>query len=112
MDFAGLEIPSEMQGMSIKPLLEERETNWRDAIYYHYYEYPGAHSVKRHYGIRTDRYKLIHFYDDIDAWEFFDLQNDPDEMHNLYGQPAQEGIIEQMRVRLGDLRKGYAVPET
>ena len=63
--------------------------DWRDAIYYHYYEYPAEHNVRRHYGIRTDRYKLMHFYGhDVNTWELFDLQNDPHEMHNLYGQPG------------------------
>ena len=110
MDLAGLNIPEDMQGRSLKPLLDGQVIDWREAIYYHYYEYPGAHSVKRHYGVRTDRYKLIHFYDDIDEWEFFDLQNDPDEMQNLYGQPLQEGIIEQMKARLQTLRMRYQVP--
>ena len=109
MDLAGLEIPTEMQGKSLVPLVKETTTAWRDGIYYHYYEYPGAHSVKRHYGIRTDRYKLIHFYNDIDTWEFFDLQTDPEEMNNLYGQAEYGGLIEDMKGRLGELRSEYQV---
>lgn len=109
MDLAGLEIPSEMQGKSLLPLVKKTDTTWRDAIYYHYYEYPGAHSVKRHYGVRTDRYKLIHFYRDIDTWEFFDLQTDPEEMHNLYGQAEYADLIEEMKIRLEELRAEYQV---
>jgi len=63
-----------MQGASMRPLLSgETPANWRKSMYHHYYEYPGWHIVKRHYGVRTERYKLIHFYHDIDAWEMYDL---------------------------------------
>jgi len=61
--------------------------NWRQAVYYHYYEYPGEHSVKRHYGIRTMDFKLIHFYYDIDEWEMYDLKKDPKEMKNVFNEP-------------------------
>ena len=63
-----------MQGRSLLPVFENTADNWRDGLYYHYYEYPGFHMVKRHYGVRTDRYKLIHFYYDIDEWELYDLE--------------------------------------
>ena len=66
LDAAGIELPEDMQGSSLVPLLMDRKVEWRDAIYYHYYEYPAVHQVKRHYGIMTDRYKLMHFYYDID----------------------------------------------
>ena len=70
-------------------------------------EYPGWHAVKRHYGIRTKQYKLIHFYYDIDACEFYDLQNDPHELDNLYDDPAHQEIIEKLKVELERLRKQY-----
>ena len=109
MELAGLDIPSEMQGKSLVPLVKGTNLDWRDAIYYQYYEYPGPHSVKRHYGIRTDRYKLIHFYKDIDTWELFDLQTDPEEMHNLYGQADYAELITGLKGRLGELRTTYQV---
>jgi arylsulfatase A-like enzyme len=101
-----------MQGVSLVPLLTgKKPAKWRDALYYHYYEYPAEHAVRKHYGVRTDRYKLIHFYDDIDAWELFDLQTDPYEMNNLIGDPAYDGVERHLRKRLSTLRKQYNVPE-
>ena len=91
LDFAGVPVPSDIQGRSLRPVMENAGTvpqDWREAVYYHYYEYPAEHSVKRHYGIRTDRFKLIHFYNDIDEWEMYDMVNDPREMHNIYDDPA------------------------
>ena len=86
--------------------------NWRDAIYYHYYEYPAEHQVRRHYGMRTDRYKLIHFYGhDVNAWELFDLKNDPHELHNLYGQPGYEELQLQLHRRLEALQIQYDDPQ-
>jgi len=69
LDYAGAEIPADMQGESFRNLMNGGEKRWRDAVYYTYYEYPSIHMVKRHCGIRTDRYKLIHFYNDVDEWE-------------------------------------------
>ena len=63
--------------------------------------------VKKHYGIRTDRYKLIHFYDDIDVWELYDLQNDPNEMNNLINLQEHAGTIDMLKTRLGELQKEY-----
>ena len=91
LDFAGVPVPSDIQGRSLRPVMENAGAvpqDWREAVYYHYYEYPAEHSVKRHYGIRTDRFKLIHFYNDIDEWEMYDMVNDPREMHNIYDDPA------------------------
>jgi arylsulfatase A-like enzyme len=86
------------QGQSLVPLFTERNlSGWRDHIYYHYYEFPGAHSVKRHYGIRSARYKLIHFYNDINAWEFYDLETDPREMINAIDGIEYATIIDSLR---------------
>jgi len=76
-------------------------------MYYHYYEYPGWHAVKRHYGLRTKRYKLIHFYYDIDAWELYDLQKDPNELNNLYDDPTCADVVKQLKVELKRLRKQF-----
>lgn len=108
LDLAGINIPDEMQGMSLLPLFNKKQAeNWRKSIYYHYYEYPGAHMVKRHYGIRNERYKLIHFYYDIDAWEFYDLKNDPHELNNLYENPDYEDQISTMNSELNKLIDHY-----
>lgn len=91
LDLAGIEVPSEMQGRSFRKVLEKKgriPAGWREAAYYHYYEYPAEHSVKRHYGIRTSDCKLIHFYNDIDQWEMYDMKADPQEMRNVYDDPA------------------------
>ena len=81
-------------------------------MYYHYYEYPhGWHDVKKHDGVRTDRYKLIHFYDDIDAWELYDLQEDPQEVNNVIDDPAYGDILLGMKARLDSLRAVLRVPE-
>lgn len=107
LDYAGVDIPKNMQGESFRGLLNGTRTNWRDAIYYSYYAYPVVHQVKRHYGIRTERYKLIHFYYDVDEWELYDLQKDPEEMHNAYNDPAYAKIRKEMRNRLDAVRKQY-----
>lgn len=109
LDLAGLNTPPAMQGQSLRPLMEAKHAkNWRKEMYYHYYEYPhGAHLVKKHYGIRNERYKLIHFYDDIDAWEFYDLYTDPDEMNNRIDDPASQARIRKMKTALEKLRAQY-----
>jgi len=97
-----------MQGVSIRPLLQGRTpSDWRKSMYYHYYEYPAVHSVKRHYGVRTERYKLIHFYNDIDEWELYDLKSDPDEMRNVYSDPAYADTVKELTVELKRLREKY-----
>ena len=107
LDLAGVEIPEEMQGKSMRPILLEDEVEWRDGIYYHYYEFPNEHMVKRHYGIRTDRYKLIHFYNDIDEWEFYDLKEDPSEMNNLIDSEEHAQLIDSLRNELTKLQVLY-----
>lgn len=108
LDFAGVEIPPEIQGKSMKPLLiYDKNVEWRDAVYYHYYEFPNEHAVKRHYGIRTDRYKLIHFYNDIDEWELYDLKTDPDEMNNLINSENHTNLIVSLKTELTKLQVLY-----
>ena len=112
LEIAGAKIPSDMQGVSLLPLLktEKAPANWRKSLYYHYYEYPGEHAVRRHYGVKTERYKLIHFYDDIDEWELFDLQTDPMEMNNMYGETGYEKITNELRAELKRLQEQYDDP--
>ena len=109
LDLAGLPIPEDIQGVSLLPLLKgEKVKKWRDALYYHYYEYPGEHAVRKHYGIRTDRYKLIHFYgNDIDSWELYDVKNDPSELHNLYNDPKMAKVQAMMHKKLDEAREYY-----
>ena len=113
LDMAGAAIPDDIQGQSLVPLLKDTKTkgSWRDALYYHFYEFPAEHMVKRHYGIRTDRWKLIHFYNDIDQWEMYDLENDPNELHNLYGNPAYARQQRKLHKQLLKLQKQYKAPE-
>ncbi len=111
LDIAGVETPSDMQGVSFLPLLKgEHPDNWRDALYYHFYEYPAEHSVRRHYGVRDDRYILIHFYNDIDEWELYDLQEDTTEMNNIYGKPATKEMTASMMAQLKASQEQYDDP--
>jgi len=107
LDLAGFPVPDDMQGESFKAVLTGEKQTAKDALYYHYYEYPRPHAVKKHYGVRTDRYKLIHFYNDIDEWELFDLKNDPNEVHNLINDPAQTENIIVLKQKLAELQVKY-----
>jgi len=108
LDFAGVSIPADMQGRSIRMLLQGKTPkDWRKSMYYHYYEYPAVHSAKRHYGVRTQRYKLIHFYNDIDQWELYDLQKDPDELNNIYDDPAYTDVVKKLKAELSRLREEF-----
>src|SRR5205823_2626379 len=105
MEFAGLPIPSDIQGHSFTPLLRgEKPKDWRTAMYYRYYHYPQDHRVQPHYGIRTDRYKLIYF-NKIDQWELFDLRKDPRELNNVYAAPAYSKTVKQLKDDLYRLKK-------
>ena len=109
LDYAGIKVPKSMQGKSIRNLLSgKQKSKWRESMYYHYYEFPhGWHFVKKHYGIRTDRYKLIHFYDDIDAWEFYDLKNDPNEINNIYNNKNYKREIDSAKRKLYKLQNEF-----
>jgi len=107
LDYAGIEIPKAIQGKSFRRLLNGKSDQWRDAVYYTFYEYPSTHMVKRHYGVSTDRYKLIHFYYDIDEWEMYDLQVDPMEMNNIYEDTAYAEVREILHRRLQEIRTQY-----
>lgn len=104
LELAGVPIPNWMHGRSCVPLLEERETPWRDAFLYEFYEYPAEHCARKHRGIRTADWKLIHFWEQPEEWELYDLRNDPDETHNLAGRREQSGRIRELKARLAELR--------
>ncbi len=111
LDLAGAEIPTDIQGRSLKPLfLGNTPDDWRTSHYYQYYEYPGYHCVERHYGVRTERYKLIYFYN-RDEWELFDLEKDPMEMNSVYDDITYTETVSNLKAELAHLREFYAVPE-
>ena len=107
LEAAGITAPSDMQGESLVPLFKGNVKNFRDAVYYHYYEYPSVHMVKRHYGIVTEDYKLAHFYYDVDEWELYDRKKDKNEMLNVYDDPAYAEIVADLKGKLADLRVKY-----
>jgi len=108
LDLAGVKIPDDMQGTSIKPILEGASpANWRKSVYYHYYEFPQPHHVHPHLGVRTDRYKLIHFYTLDDTWELFDLEKDPHELKSVYKDPAYAQTVAELKKELKRLMEKY-----
>lgn len=108
LDYAGLPGRDAIQGRSLRQVVEgQPPADWRKDVYYHYYEYPGFHSVRAHYGVRTQRYKLIRFYGDINEWEFYDLKSDPQEMHNRIDDPAMQDEVASLKDRLEELRRQY-----
>ncbi|MCL6260797.1 sulfatase [Aquiflexum sp. TKW24L] len=108
LEAAGIPAPADMQGESLIPILTGNDEKWtRDAVYYHYYEYPSVHMVKRHYAIVTKEYKLVHYYFDVDEWELIDRLNDPNEMKNAYDDPAYTDIKKELHAQLEELRKKY-----
>ena len=104
---AQVEAPSDMQGENLIPLFKGKTENFREAVYYHYYEYPAVHMVKRHYGIVTEDYKLIHFYDDVDEWELLDRKKDPKELKNVIDDPSYAKVLTKLHKDLADLRIKY-----
>ncbi len=105
LDAAGVAVPKEMQGRSMLPLLKDPKAEGRKDWLYEYYEYPGPHSVRKHRGVRTERYKYIHYYDEPQEYELYDLQKDPEERENLYGKKGYEEVTDTLRKRLQELRK-------
>src|SRR5205814_1671964 len=103
--YAGLKIPADIQGRSFAALLRgEKPKDWRTAMYYRYYHYPQDHRVQPHYGIRTERYKLIYF-NKIDQWELFDLRKDPRELNNVYRDSAYADTLKNLKDDLYRLKK-------
>ncbi len=113
LEAAGVPVPAEMQGKSLVPVLKgQTPADWRKSFYYHYYEYPGPHAVRRHYGVVTDRYKLVHFYEPgVDYWELFDLKTDPRELTSVYGKPEYAAAQKELEAELARLRKELKVPD-
>lgn len=114
LELAKAPVPPDMQGRSLVPLLQGAQPDdWRKSVYYHYYENHGAHRVPRHYGVRTDRYKLIRFYQlsGADEWELYDLQKDPDEMLSVYADPRYARIVPELKAELERLRAKYKVTD-
>jgi arylsulfatase A-like enzyme len=110
LDLAGVAIPPAIQGLSLKGLVTgETDTLSRDSLYYHYYQgIESTHHVAKQYGVRTNTHKLIRFKDvGIDHWEMYDLQNDPDEMRNIYADPAYKNIRQDLHQELQRLRAQY-----
>ena len=111
LDAAGVEVPGIMQGESMVPILDgDTPADWRESVYYHYYEHPGVHNVAKHEAVRTKTHKLISFYE-TDEWELYDLVADPDEITNIYGQPGTEELTERLKAELQYLRAKYAVTD-
>ena len=116
LDVAGIAKPDYMVGNSLVPLLKGRIPNeWRSDIYYHYYDFPAQHQVRRHDGVRDNRYKLIHFYDakkkHLNCDELYDLQKDPNELNNLYGDIKYKKIQDRLQKRLDSYRIELKVDE-
>jgi arylsulfatase A-like enzyme len=107
LDYAGIKAPADMHGRSLRPVLEGKTPDdWRKSVYYHYYEFPRPHRVHPHYGVRTAKHKLIYFYT-LKEWELFDLEKDPHELRNVYGDPAYAQVKNELTAELKRLREQY-----
>ncbi|MGH9668368.1 MAG: sulfatase/phosphatase domain-containing protein, partial [Bryobacteraceae bacterium] len=104
LELAGVKIPQAMQGRSLVKLAKGEETQWRKDWLYEYYDYPGAQQVLPHRGVRTGRYKLIHYYNAPEEFELYDLEKDPGERHNRYGDSKHAALTRQLRARIAELR--------
>ena len=108
LEVAGIETSQTMQGRSFVPCLEgNTPEDWRQSLYYHYYEFPFWHHVQPHYGIRTQRFTLAHFYYNIDQWELYDLEKDSDQLVNCIDDPAYQDVVTELKAELEKLRKHY-----
>ena len=108
LEAAMIKAPDDMQGESLIPLLKGDTEKWnRDAVYYHYYEYPSVHMAKRHYGIVNKEFKLVHFYYDVDEWELYDRLKDPNEMNNVYNDPGYKEVVDKLTEELREIRIKY-----
>jgi arylsulfatase A-like enzyme len=107
LDVAGVPVPDDVQGRSLVPLFNgETPVDWRKSLYYHYYEFPVPHRVRPHYGVITDRFKLVHYYKpDVDDWELLDREKDPLEVKNFYGDPAYAATVKELHAEIDRLRK-------
>jgi len=106
VDMAGGVIPEGLQGQSMVPVMKgETPSDWRKTIYYHYYD-PGSHNVPKHYGVRTERFTLVFFYNS-NEWELFDLQKDPKQLRSVYDDPAYAHEVVELKAELARLRKLY-----
>jgi arylsulfatase A-like enzyme len=105
LELAGVPVPQAMQGKSLVKLAQNRENDWRQDWLYEYFEYPGGEEVRPNRGVRTTRYKYIHYFVAPEEYELYDLQNDPAELNNLHGDPTHTGIQQQLAARLEDLRR-------
>jgi arylsulfatase A-like enzyme len=105
LQLAAVPTTTPFHGRTMLPLLTGANVPWRDAFLYQYFEYPAGHCVKKHRGIRTDRWKLIHFFEEPQEWELYDLSRDPDETRNLIAEPAQASIVASLKAHLLDLRR-------
>ena len=111
LEAAGVDVPDDMHGKSLVPLLAGPGAEIHDALYYHYYESRATHRVAAHEGVRTDRYKLVHYYEpEYDEWELFDLERDPDELRSVHDDPEYAEIRAALAQRLIELKKEYGVP--
>ncbi len=111
LDLAGVPFPDDVDGESIKPLLMGKSVPWRSEFLYEYYEYPAVHMVRKNRGIRTKRWKYIHYFEDPQEFELYDIQNDPHEVNNLYGNPAFQDVVDQLRTRMEGLRRKLNDPD-
>jgi arylsulfatase A-like enzyme len=109
LEAAGITLPNDLDGVSMLPLLTGKEVDWRDTAYYHYYESPGPHNVPFHEGVRSEKYKLIHYYE-TGEWELFDLTKDPTEMVSQYNNPEYKSVLKDMEKRLAYQRQKLKAP--
>jgi arylsulfatase A-like enzyme len=114
LDIAEVPQPADMQGRSLLPLLKgQPPADWRKSFYYHYYEFPVPHRVRPHYGVITERYKLIHYYGpDLNDWELLDRAQNPQETRNFYTEASHQDTVAELKTELARLQKelGESVP--